>query len=90
LPIVPIKDIDEAIAYVNDNDHPLVLYVFSKDNTFKQKGTITTSSLPTDPLIFVTSSVFKNTQSGAAVANEVVLHPGGMSFFPFSIRDLLN
>jgi len=57
------------------------LYVFSKDNTFKQKGTITTSSLPTDPLIFVTSSVFKNTQSGAAVANEVVIHPGGMSFF---------
>ena len=28
----------------------------------------------------MTSSVFKNTQSGAVVANEVVLHPGSMSF----------
>jgi len=31
------------------------------------------------PLIFVTSSVFKRTQSGAAVANEVVIHPGSTS-----------
>ncbi|KAL9710113.1 Hexadecenal dehydrogenase [Leucoagaricus gongylophorus] len=57
LPIVPVKDVDEAIAFVNDNDHPLSLYVFSKDDAFKQK-------------------VFKRTQSGAAVANEVVIHPG--------------
>ncbi|KXN84054.1 Aldehyde dehydrogenase, dimeric NADP-preferring [Leucoagaricus sp. SymC.cos] len=50
LPIIPVKDVEEAIAYVNNNDHPLALYVFSRDETYKQKG--------------------------AAIANEVVIHPG--------------
>ncbi|KAF8348497.1 NAD-aldehyde dehydrogenase [Amanita rubescens] len=37
LPIVPVDDIDEAIAFVNARDHPLVLYVFSRDQELKQK-----------------------------------------------------
>ncbi|ESK93570.1 aldehyde dehydrogenase [Moniliophthora roreri MCA 2997] len=37
LPIVPIKNWEEAIAFVNSNDHPLSLYVFSNDENFKQK-----------------------------------------------------
>ncbi|KAF9443399.1 aldehyde dehydrogenase [Macrolepiota fuliginosa MF-IS2] len=57
LPIVPVKDVDEAIAFVNDHDNPLALYVFSKDEAYKKK-------------------VFGNTQSGAAIANEVVVHAG--------------
>ncbi|KAF5357137.1 hypothetical protein D9756_006811 [Leucocoprinus leucothites] len=57
LPVVPVKDVEEAITYVNNNDHPLALYVFSRDEAYKQK-------------------VFSRTQSGAAIANEVVLHPG--------------
>ncbi|KAF7425984.1 hypothetical protein PC9H_008346 [Pleurotus ostreatus] len=57
LPIVPVKDIDEAIAFINARDHPLALYVFSSDNAVKAK-------------------VFDNTQSGAAIANEVLIHPG--------------
>ncbi|KAG6909490.1 hypothetical protein DXG01_017212 [Tephrocybe rancida] len=57
LPIVPVEDVDEAIAFVNAHDHPLALYVFSQDAEFKAK-------------------VFNNTQSGAAVANETVIHPG--------------
>lgn len=39
------------------SDHPLALYVFSTDSSYKCK-------------------VFDNTQSGACVANEVVIHPG--------------
>ncbi|CAE6527715.1 unnamed protein product [Rhizoctonia solani] len=38
LPIVPVKDVDAAIEYVNANDHPLALYVFTKDPKFKAKG----------------------------------------------------
>jgi aldehyde dehydrogenase (NAD+) len=33
-----VKDVEEAIAYVNANDHPLALYVFSQDAAYKQKG----------------------------------------------------
>jgi len=57
LPIVPVENLDEAIDFVNARNHPLALYVFSKDSEFKNK-------------------VFNNTQSGAAVANETVIHPG--------------
>ncbi|KAF8069067.1 NAD-aldehyde dehydrogenase [Lyophyllum atratum] len=57
LPIVPVEDVDEAIAFVNARDHPLALYVFSQNPEFKAK-------------------VFNNTQSGAAIANETVIHPG--------------
>ncbi|KAF7426026.1 hypothetical protein PC9H_008391 [Pleurotus ostreatus] len=56
LPIVPVKDIDEAIAFINARDHPLALYLFATDKGIKAK-------------------VFDNTQSGAAVANECVIHP---------------
>lgn len=58
LPIVPVEDVDEAIAFVNARDHPLALYVFSQDPGYKEK-------------------VFGNTKSGGALANEVVIHPGG-------------
>ncbi|EMD33344.1 hypothetical protein CERSUDRAFT_87228 [Gelatoporia subvermispora B] len=37
LPIVPVADIDEAIAFVNERDHPLALYIFSKDEKVKKK-----------------------------------------------------
>ncbi|KAJ6618864.1 NAD-aldehyde dehydrogenase [Mycena sp. CBHHK59/15] len=37
LPIVPVEDLDAAIAYVNANDHPLALYVFSQDAAYKEK-----------------------------------------------------
>ncbi|KAL4072468.1 Aldehyde/histidinol dehydrogenase [Scleroderma yunnanense] len=37
LPIIPVKDVDEAIAFINARDHPLALYVFSQDAAFKAK-----------------------------------------------------
>ncbi|EPS94633.1 hypothetical protein FOMPIDRAFT_1026135 [Fomitopsis schrenkii] len=37
LPIVPVKDIDEAIEFINQRDHALNLYIFSSDNKFKKK-----------------------------------------------------
>ncbi|KAG1775564.1 Aldehyde/histidinol dehydrogenase [Suillus placidus] len=55
LPIMPVDDVDAAIAYINAHDHPLALYCFSPDATFKNK-------------------VFDNTQSGSAVANDVLVH----------------
>ncbi|KAG8683784.1 hypothetical protein FRC09_015853, partial [Ceratobasidium sp. 395] len=57
LPIIPVKDVDAAIQYINEHDHPLALYVFTTDPKFKAK-------------------VFDNTLSGAAVANEVIIHIG--------------
>jgi len=40
LPIVAVENVDEAIAFVNARDHPLVIYVFSKDPAFKAKGVL--------------------------------------------------
>ncbi|KAK7038096.1 aldehyde dehydrogenase [Favolaschia claudopus] len=37
LPIVPVENLDEAIAYVNSHDHPLALYVFSGSEAYKKK-----------------------------------------------------
>lgn len=37
LPIVPVRDVDEAIRIVNAKEHPLALYVFTKDDAFKEK-----------------------------------------------------
>ncbi|EKM57674.1 uncharacterized protein PHACADRAFT_251452 [Phanerochaete carnosa HHB-10118-sp] len=57
LPIVPVRDVEEAIQIVNSRDHPLSLYVFTQDAAFKE-------------------NVFSRTQSGAALANEVLVHVG--------------
>ncbi|KAJ6517242.1 Aldehyde/histidinol dehydrogenase, partial [Mycena vitilis] len=37
LPIVPVEDLDAAIAYVNAHDHPLALFVFSQNDAYKKK-----------------------------------------------------
>ncbi|KAF9265110.1 NAD-aldehyde dehydrogenase [Marasmius fiardii PR-910] len=54
LPIMPVKDLDEAIAFVNAKDHPLSLYVFSQDSRFKEKifrNTQSGSTLANDTLL---------------------------------------
>lgn len=38
LPIMTVKDMDEAIAYVNNRDHPLALYVFAGDSALRKKS----------------------------------------------------
>ncbi|KAI0767690.1 NAD-dependent aldehyde dehydrogenase [Fomes fomentarius] len=55
--LVPVKNVDEAIAFMNARDHPLAVYVFSQDKAFQEK-------------------IFSNTQSGAAVANDTMIHLG--------------
>ncbi|KAI0734288.1 NAD-aldehyde dehydrogenase [Fomitopsis betulina] len=37
LPVVPVKDTDEAIRVINSLGHALVLHVFSSDSAFKKK-----------------------------------------------------
>jgi len=37
LPIKPYDDLDEVIAYINDNERPLALYLFSDDNAAQDK-----------------------------------------------------
>jgi acyl-CoA reductase-like NAD-dependent aldehyde dehydrogenase len=32
LPIVSVKNVDEAINFINDREKPLALYVFSRNN----------------------------------------------------------
>lgn len=57
------------------SDHPLALYVFSQDAAFKAKGEwVLILFFHCDEVSVV---VFENTQSGACVANECVIHPGG-------------
>ncbi|PBK85531.1 NAD-aldehyde dehydrogenase [Armillaria gallica] len=37
LPVVPVEDLDEAIAYIRARDHPLALYLFAQDETVKRR-----------------------------------------------------
>ncbi|EIW52056.1 NAD-aldehyde dehydrogenase [Trametes versicolor FP-101664 SS1] len=37
LPVIPVKSIDDAIAFINERDHPLAVYVFSADKAFQNK-----------------------------------------------------
>ncbi|KAF8556817.1 aldehyde dehydrogenase [Imleria badia] len=54
LPVVPVKNLDEAIEFINDRDHPLALYVFSQDSTFKNRvfdNTQSGSAVANDTLV---------------------------------------
>ncbi|MEV0221908.1 aldehyde dehydrogenase family protein [Streptomyces sp. NPDC050704] len=44
LPIVTVPGLDEAIAFINDRDKPLALYVFSESDTTRQRIADETSS----------------------------------------------
>ena len=37
LPIKPYKDLDEALAFINDGERPLALYIFSNNKTVQNK-----------------------------------------------------
>jgi aldehyde dehydrogenase (NAD+) len=38
LPVISVKNMDEAIQMVKDREHPLGLYIFSKDKSFQQQA----------------------------------------------------
>lgn len=44
LPIIEFQEVDQAIQYINNNDKPLSLYIFAKDNRITQKALNETSS----------------------------------------------
>jgi len=44
LPLVPVDNIDEAIAFVNARPHPLAMYVFTENPALKQRFVDTTMS----------------------------------------------
>jgi len=44
LPVVQVADLDEAIAFVNDRDKPLALYLFSNDRARQDRVLAETSS----------------------------------------------
>lgn len=44
LPVLKIRDLDEAIEYINSRDKPLTAYVFSKDSRVTQRFVRDTSS----------------------------------------------
>ncbi|KAF8838789.1 NAD-dependent aldehyde dehydrogenase [Paxillus ammoniavirescens] len=54
LPVVQVKDLDAAIEFINARDHPLTLYVFSQDASFKNKvfdNTQSGSAIANDTLV---------------------------------------
>ncbi|CDO75126.1 hypothetical protein BN946_scf185010.g51 [Trametes cinnabarina] len=54
LPIVPVKDVDEAISIIQARDHPLAVYVFSTDKKFQEKvfkNTKSGSAIANDSII---------------------------------------
>ncbi|VDB97862.1 unnamed protein product [Peniophora sp. CBMAI 1063] len=44
LPIIPVSSVDAAIAYVNAHDHPLSLYIFSRNQSYVDHVTSSTRS----------------------------------------------
>jgi len=44
LPVIRVKDIDEAIAFVNTKEKPLALYLFTESSTVREKVINNTSS----------------------------------------------
>ncbi|HZJ26081.1 MAG TPA: aldehyde dehydrogenase family protein [Acidimicrobiia bacterium] len=44
LPVLGVEDVDAAIAFVNDRDKPLALYVFSEDRAVTERVLSSTSS----------------------------------------------
>jgi aldehyde dehydrogenase (NAD+) len=58
LPIIPVKDLDEATRFVNERPKPLALYVFTKDGARAEKVLRATSSggaVVNDCLVHITS-----------------------------------
>ncbi|KAM5536907.1 hypothetical protein V8D89_009454 [Ganoderma adspersum] len=56
LSVIPVKDVDEAIEFINARDHPLVVYVFSQDKAFQDKvfnNTESGSAVANDTMIVV-------------------------------------
>ncbi len=78
--VVPVKDTDEALRFINRRDHPLVIYVFSRDKAFQNKGESETSLwtylwIINLPLLVV----LNNTKSGSVVSNDTMIIVGGAS-----------
>jgi len=44
LPVIEVENEDEAIEFINARDHPLVIYVFSQNSSFKEKIADSTQS----------------------------------------------
>ena len=44
LPVLPVKDVDEAIAFINDREKPLALYIFSERQAYQDKVLASTSA----------------------------------------------
>jgi acyl-CoA reductase-like NAD-dependent aldehyde dehydrogenase len=44
LPFIEVENEDEAIEFINARDHPLALYVFSSNSSFKEKVADSTQS----------------------------------------------
>ncbi|KAH9989638.1 NAD-aldehyde dehydrogenase [Russula vinacea] len=44
LPVIEVENEDEAIEFINGRDHPLALYVFSPNSSFKEKVAENTQS----------------------------------------------
>ena len=64
------------MIYLIDREHPLALYVFTKDKKVKETG-ISFLVIISRSVVADLHSVFARTQSGGAVANDVVIYPGG-------------
>lgn len=58
------------------SDYPLAIYVFSQNAVYKAKSKLLLQTPMWYDLNFWIL-VFENTQSGAFIANETVIHPGG-------------
>ena len=64
------------MIYLIDREHPLALYVFTKDKKVKETC-ISFLVIISRSVVADLPSVFARTQSGGAVANDVVIYPGG-------------
>jgi hypothetical protein len=81
----------EADCHRANRDHPLVLYIFTTDTKVRDRGLFAFSFFSGRPknLHKVGQlTVFDRTQSGACLANDLVIHGGCESVLYFSSSSL--
>ncbi|KDQ10043.1 hypothetical protein BOTBODRAFT_137325 [Botryobasidium botryosum FD-172 SS1] len=86
VPIVPVKDVDSAIEFVNSRDHPLAVYVFSDDPKFKAKvieNTLSGGVVMNDTLI---QAAFDDLPIGGVGASGYGSYGGKNGFDTFTHR----
>jgi acyl-CoA reductase-like NAD-dependent aldehyde dehydrogenase len=73
LPLVPVTDVDAAIAFIQRRPKPLAIYVFADDSSSSASSASSASSSPSASSSCV-QRIIHETSSGGVCVNDVMMH----------------